>query len=124
LKISGTILANTNYRNQKFNEIKKSLLSNKINFLKQSSSSNSAKKLLCPEITNNHHKSTSFTHSYQDVIPISNNWDQKNLQNEDKDGKSNSPDYEFVSKLNLIMNNMPIEETIYKEEKQTKVLHY
>ena len=124
LKISGTILANTNYRNQNFNEIKKSLLSNKINFFKQSSSSNSAKKLLCPEITKNHHKSTFFSHSYQDVIPIDNNWDQTNLENKDKDGKSNSLDYKFVSKLNLIINNKPIEETIYKEEKQTKELQY
>ena len=124
LKISGTILANTNYRNQNYNEIKKSLLSNKINFLKQSSSSNSAKKLLCPEITNNHHKSTSFSHSYQDVIPIDNNWDQTNLENKDKDGKSNSLGYKFVSKLNLIINNKPIGETINKEEKQTKNLQY
>ena len=119
LKISGKILANTNYRNQNYNEIKKSLLSNKINFLKQSSSSNSAKKLFCPEITNNHHKSTSFSHSFQDVIPIDNTWDQTNLQNEDKDGKLNSPDYKFLSKLSLIINKKPIEETIYKEEKQT-----
>ena len=124
VKISGTILAKTNYRNQNFNEMKKSLLSNKINLIKKSSSSTSAKKLLCPKIMKIHHKATSFLNSYQELLPIDNNWNQENFQSKEKDGKSNNPDYKFVSKLNLRINNKLIKETIYKEKEQTIGLQY
>ena len=71
-----------------------------------------------------HHKATSFLNSYQELLPIDNNWNQENFQSKEKDGKSNNPDYKFVSKLNLRINNKLIKETIYKEKEQTIGLQY